>query len=152
MNELVNNLISVGVLLCYWSGVIAVISFPLWSYKFIENKLLGKHEVLRTKNPKTLKSTSIIASVGTTTTGVFLIQVLPLFFSMINDVAGSFAVDTVYAEHIAGSGIGDYVDSFYALTAELGGMLQTVAPMAAVGLGGYNLLNNLAKGLPAIKR
>jgi hypothetical protein len=153
MNKLIIEMITFGGLLGYWLLLIAVISFPLWAYKIIEDRILGRHKALRAKGENKARiSTSILASIGTTTTGVFLIQVLPLLFSIINDVAGSFAVDTVYAEHISGSGIGDYVDSFYALTAELGGMLQTVAPMAAVGLGGYNLLNNLAKGLPAIKR
>ena len=68
---------------------------------------------------------------------------------MINDVGGQFAVNTVYGEHMIG-GTGDFVDAFMGLSAQLGGIMQDAAPMAAVGLGGYNLLNNLSRGLPAV--
>jgi hypothetical protein len=119
----------------------------------LEKHFACKHEALRvtTKTGK-ISQAAIVASVGTTTAGVFTIQILPLLFSMINDVGGSFAVNTVYGDYMSGSGMGQYVDDFYALTAQTGDMLQTAAPMAAVGLGGFNLLNNLSRGLPAIIR
>ncbi|MBT6843754.1 MAG: hypothetical protein HOA17_08165 [Candidatus Melainabacteria bacterium] len=154
MNEILTHSINIAGFCLYVAAIIATVTLPIWGYKLVESKILGKHKALRVANENrstSFKTTSIVASIGTTTAGVFLIQVLPLVFSMINDVGGQFAVDTVYAEHLTGSGLGDYVNGFYGLTAELGGMMQTAAPMAAVGLGGYNLLNNLSRGLPAIK-
>ncbi len=155
MNEILLHSINIG-WICFHIGVIiATASFPIWGYKLIENRLIGKHQALRVTNRESIareRTTSIVASVGTTTAGVFLIQVLPLVFSIINDVGGQFAVNTVYSEHLSGSGLGQYVDSLYGLTAQLGDMIQTAAPMAAVGLGGFNLLNNLSRGLPAISR
>ncbi len=137
----------------YIIAIFAAITLPIWGYNLLEKHWGEKHEALKvtSQNQKISKS-AIVASVGTTTAGVFMIQVLPLLFSMVNDVGGSFAVNTVYGDYMSGSGMGEYVDNFYALTAQLGDMTQTAAPMAAVGLGGFNLLNNLSRGLPAIKR
>lgn len=155
MNEIILHSINIGSICFHIAAIITAISFPIWGYKLIENKLIGKHQALRVTHREAVsrqRTTSIVASIGTTTAGVFLIQILPLLFSIINDVGGQFAVNTVYSEHLSGSGLGQYVDSFYGLTAQLGDMMQTTAPMAAVGLGGFNLLNNLSRGLPAIKR
>ncbi len=154
MNEILLHSINIGRICFHIGAIIAAVSFPIWGYKLIENRLIGKHQALRVTRDNATKryTTSIVASVGTTTAGVFLIQVLPLVFSIINDVGGQFAVNTVYSEHLSGSGLGQYVDSLYGLTAQLGDMMQTAAPMAAVGLGGFNLLNNLSRGLPAIIR
>lgn len=155
MNEILTHSINIGGFCLYTAAIIATVTMPIWGYRILEEKILGKHKALRVSAQNRVghfSSTSIVASIGTTTAGVFLIQVLPLVFSMINDVGGEFAVNTVYSEHLAGSGLGQYVESFYGLTAQLGDMMQTAAPMAAVGLGGYNLLNNLSRGLPAISR
>lgn len=153
MNEILANCISVGGFIIYAAAVIATATMPIWGYGLIEEKILGKHKALHVSEAgRGIGAASIVASIGTTTAGVFLIQVLPLVFSIINDVGGQFAVDTVYGEHLTGAALGEYVNGFYGLTAELGGMMQTAAPMAAVGLGGYNLLNNLSRGLPAILR
>lgn len=155
MNEIILHSINIGGICFHIGAIIATITLPIWGYQIIENKLIGKHQALRVTHREGLarqRTTSIIASVGTTTAGVFLIQILPLVFSIINDIGGQFAVNTVYSEHLSGSGLGQYVDSFYGLTAQLGDMMQTAAPMAAVGLGGFNLLNNLSRGLPAIAR
>lgn len=152
MNQLTNiiGLLSIGL---YIMAIIGAVTLPLWGYQLLEKKLLPKHKALRVTrtggNCNKENTTSILASIGTTTAGVFLIQILPLLFSIINDIGGSFGVNTVYANHLHGMGMGDYVDDFYALAAQLGDITQTVAPMAAVGLGGYNLLNKLARGLPA---
>jgi len=129
-------------------ALVAAFTLPIWGYSLIEKNFICKHQALKA-NRGGLGATSIVASIGTTTAGVFLIQSLPLVFGIINDVAGSFAVNTVYSDHMFGSGVGDYVDQFYGLTAQLGDITQTAAPMAAVGLGGYNLLNNISRGLPA---
>ncbi len=138
----------------YLISIFAAITLPIWGYNLLEKHLDSKHKALRVnaKQPNALSKNSIVASVGTTTAGVFTIQILPLLFSMINDIGGSFAVNTVYGDYMSGSGMGEYVDNFYALTAQLGDITQTAAPMAAVGLGGFNLLNNLSRGLPAIAR
>lgn len=155
MNEILVDSLHIIYFLLYTAVIITTMTMPIWGYKLLENRLLGKHKHLRlakyTKGYR-YRSTRIIASIGTTTVGVFIIQILPLIFSVINDIGGSFAVNTVYSDRLLSSGIGEYVDSFYSLTAQLGDMVQTVAPMAAVGLGGYNLLTNLSRGLPAIKR
>jgi len=135
--------------------IIAAASLPLWGYKLIENRLNGRHKALRvsrrdaTSYHSTSQSTSIIASVGTTTAGVFLIQVLPLIFSVIGDVGADFNLQTVYGDYFMQGASSDYVSSLYGVTAQLGDILQTTAPLAAVGLGGYNLLNNISRGLPA---
>ncbi len=140
-------------LCAYMLAIFAAITLPIWGYNLLEKHFHGKHEALRVTNQSgKISKTAIVASVGTTTAGVFTIQILPLLFSMVNDLGGSFAVNTVYGDYMSGSGMGEYVDNFYALTAQLGEMLQTAAPMAAVGLGGFNLLNNLSRGLPAIRR
>lgn len=155
MNEILANSMNIIYFVVYTTIVVATMTMPIWGYKLIENRIIGKHKNLRVDRSNSsfqYVSTRIIASIGTTTAGVFIIQILPLIFSVINDVGGSFAVNTVYSDRLLESGIGEYVDSFYSLTAQLGEMVQTVAPMAAVGLGGYNLLTNLSRGLPAIKR
>ncbi len=155
MNEILLHSINIAGICFHIGAIIATVTLPIWGYKLIENRIIGKHEALRVTRAENLKrqcTTSIVASIGTTTAGVFLIQILPLLFSIINDVGGQFAVNTVYSEHLSGSGLGQYVDSFYGLTTQLGDMMQTSAPMAAVGLGGFNLLNNLSRGLPAIQR
>ncbi len=155
MNEIILNSINITGTCLRIAALAATITMPIWGYKLIENKLQGKHKALRVSKHNQgvgYYSTSIIGSIGTTTAGVFLIQILPLIFSIINDVGGQFAVNTVYSDHLSGSGLGQYVDSFYGLTTQLGDMMQTAAPMAAVGLGGFNLLNNLSRGLPAIKK
>lgn len=137
----------------YVIAIFAAITLPIWGYNLMEQHFEGKHEALKVKVPnQKISKAAIVASVGTTTAGVFTIQILPLLFSMINDIGGSYAVNTVYGDYMSGSGMGEYVDNFYALTAQMGDMLQTAAPMAAVGLGGFNLLNNLSRGLPAIAR
>jgi hypothetical protein len=59
-------------------------------------------------------------------------------------------MNIVYADRMGASSASDFTGEFYGLMAQLGDMLQTAAPLLAVGLGGYNLLNNLSKGLPAI--
>ncbi len=119
----------------------------------LEEKILGKHKALRVTRDQgspAQRTTAIVTSVGTTTAGVFLIQILPLIFSIIGDVGGEFSMNTLYGD-VANNVSSDYVSSFYGLTAQLGDMLQTASPLAAVGLGGYNLLNNLSRGLPAIQ-
>jgi len=150
------NIESVWGLISFCFYVIAIfmaVTMPIWGYSLLEQHFQGKHEALRvTATTGKLSKTAIVSSVGTTTAGVFTIQILPLLFSMINDVGGTFAMNNVYGDYMSGSGMGQYVDDFYALTAQLGDMLQTAAPMAAVGLGGFNLLNNLSRGLPAIVR
>ncbi len=150
------NIDSIWGLVSFCFYVIAIfmaVTLPIWGYSLLEGHFACKHEALRVNaGNRKLSKSAIVASVGTTTAGVFTIQILPLLFSMINDVGGSFGVNTVYGDYVSGSGMGEYVDNFYALTAQLGDMLQTAAPMAAVGLGGFNLLNNISRGLPAIIR
>lgn len=151
MEQIVSTVVAFAGTTVYFAAIIAAVTLPIWGYKVIEKKFMGKHSALRVSGSSAKTSTmGIIASIGTTTSGVFLIQVLPLIFSMINDVGGVFAVDAVYGDHLTGTGMGEYVDSFFGLTAELGDIMQTAAPMAAVGLGGYNLLNNISRGLPAV--
>ncbi len=154
MNVIINQGLSFIGFCIYSCIIIATVTLPIWGSKLIEEHLEGKHKALRvtrTDRNQGLNHNSIIASLGTTTAGVFIIQILPLIFSMINDIGGAYSVNTVYSEHLSGSGMGEFVDSFYGLTAQIGDILQTSAPMAAVGLGGYNLLTNLSRGLPAIK-
>lgn len=130
--------------------ILGGISFPLWGSAIIHRIMSGKHKELQIKykSPR-FKSTSILASVGTTTAGVFLIQILPLIFSIIGDVGGNYGMDIVYGDFMGNGGNSQFVDNFYGLTAQLSDMLQTSAPLAAVGLGGYNLINNISRGLPA---
>lgn len=137
----------------YFMGMLAAITLPIWAYKLIEKQFICKHKALRVSNSiktNTKRTMGIVASIGTTTTGVFLIQVLPLLFNMISDVGGDFAVDIVYGDHMTDLPPGDAVANFYSLTAELSDILQKAAPVGAVGLGGYNLLRNISRGLPAI--
>jgi hypothetical protein len=153
MNNLLASSIEIGGICLYLTAIIGAISFPIWGYKIIENKFISKHKALKSNQHKYYRrnlGTNIIASVGTTTAGVFLIQILPLIFSIIGDLGAAFNINTLYGEHFNNAGTSEYIDSFYGLTAQLGEMLQTAAPMAAVGLGGYNLLNNISRGLPAI--
>lgn len=137
----------------YIISLIAALTLPIWGYKLLEANLGLKHKALKIdpefKNTQT-QTTQIVASLGTTTAGVFLIQILPLIFSIINDVGADYNIATMYGDHFQQSATSEYVDSFYGLTAQLSEMLQTAAPMAAVGLGGYNLMNNLGRGLPAL--
>ena len=155
MNNLVAGSVEFLGFCLYVTAVVAAATLPIWGYKILEGKLTPKHKVLKVTNDLAEKRrfhTSIIASLGTTTAGVFMIQILPLIFSIIGDVGGAFNINTLYGEHFSAGAGSEYIDSFYGLTAQLGDMLQTAAPMAAVGLGGYNLLNNISRGLPAIKR
>ncbi len=145
----IDNINPLLTVIFYVLAMFTAMTMPIWGYKLLKQALEGKHKALHCSNKTTLNSHQILASVGTTTAGVFMIQILPLLFSIVNDVGGSYAVNTVYSDHFSGSGMGDYVDSFYGLTTQLSDMLQTAAPMAAVGLGGYNLLNNISRGLPA---
>lgn len=152
MQNTINYFFELGGFVLYASLIITAATAPLWGYKLIEEKFLCKHKALRvSKSPSKISASQIIASIGTTSAGVFMIQILPLIFSIINDLGGEFAVPVVYGEHISGALPSEYIESFYAITAQLGDVLQTAAPMAAVGLGGYNLLNNISRGLPAIK-
>lgn len=150
MNEILTNLIGVVANVSYILLTVAAVTLPIWGYKLLEKKISNKHKALRVSEVTRGSNFSIIASIGTTTSGVFLIQILPLIFSMINDVGGQFAVNTVYSDHMMAGAAGDFVGDFMGLSAELGGIMQDAAPMAAVGLGGYNLLTNLSRGLPAI--
>ena len=139
-----------GLFTLYLALVIAAVSMPIWGYKIIESRFLSDHKALKNRMKNPLNTSGIIASLGTTTAGVFMIQILPLIFSIIGDVGGDFGISTIFGEFSPGAvGVSDYADNFYALTAQLGDMLQTVSPMAAVGLGGYNLINKLSRGLPA---
>lgn len=132
--------------------IAVALSIPVWGYSVVFNFLQGKHKALRVNSNKYYRSTSIIASVGTTTAGVFLIQTLPLIFSIINDLSGEFAVPIIFGDHMSEALPSGFVNDLYGVTAQIGDILQTAAPMAAVGLGGFNLINNISRGLPAIKR
>lgn len=146
------NHTNIATILCigfYWILLGAAITIPIWGSKLIEYLLSPKHKALKTRSPYKSNS-AILASIGTTTAGVFLIQILPLIFSIIGDIGAGFNINTLYGEHLNGGISSEYLDSFYGLTAQLGEILQTIAPIAAVGLGGYNLLNNISRGLPAI--
>ena len=150
MNEIIAGTLEVISFCLYASAIIGAATLPIWGYKIIEDQLGCKHNALRANTKATkFNSTSIIASIGTTTAGVFLIQILPLIFSIIGDLGQDFTIGMMYGDHMANGACSDYIDSFYGLTAQLGDMLQTAAPMGAVGLGGYNLLNNISRGLPA---
>jgi hypothetical protein len=148
MNEIIATTLGITSCCAYIAAILAAITLPLWGYKIIDEHLGTKHTALKTRS-KSIKSSSIVASIGTTTAGVFLIQILPLIFSVIGDVGQDFSIGMMFGDYMA-DGMGSmHMDSFYGLTARLGDMLQTVAPMGAVGLGGYNLLNNISRGLPA---
>ena len=150
INTIATTALNYGVFATYLVLTLAAITMPIWAYKIIEAKYINKHEALKTKLNHRGVSPQIIASLGTTTAGVFMIQILPLIFSIIGDVGADFGIASIYGEFSPGAvGVSDYADNFYALTAQLGDMLQNVAPMAAVGLGGYNLINKLSRGLPA---
>ena len=150
MNEIIAGTLELTSFCLYASAIIAAATLPIWGYKLIEDHLGTKHKALKIKSTNgRMKSSSIIASIGTTTAGVFLIQILPLIFSIIGDVGQDFSIGMMFGDHMADGGGSAYIDSFYGLTAQLGDMLQTAAPMGAVGLGGYNLLNNISRGLPA---
>lgn len=150
MEIIISQVLNFGMITMYLLLILAAITMPIWAYKIIETKLINKHDALKTNFKHGSQGTQIIASLGTTTAGVFLIQILPLIFSIIGDVGADFGISSIYGEFTPGAvGVSDYADNFYALTAQLGDMLQTVAPMAAVGLGGYNLVNKLSRGLPA---
>jgi len=150
MNEIIAGTLEITSFCLYASAIIAAATLPIWGYKLIEEHLGTKHKALKvnTRGGK-MKTSSIIASIGTTTAGVFLIQILPLIFSIIGDVGQDFTMNMMYGDHMADGAGSAYIENFYGLTAQLGDMLQTAAPMGAVGLGGYNLLNNISRGLPA---
>lgn len=150
METITSQVVNLGLITTYIIAILAAVTLPLWGYHFIEAKFINKHDALKTNIKHGQNSTQIIASLGTTTAGVFMIQILPLIFSIIGDVGGDFGIANIYGEFTPGAvGVSDYADNFYALTAQLGDMLQTVSPMAAVGLGGYNLVTKLSRGLPA---
>lgn len=153
MEQLLANSVNLLGFCAYMAAVIAAITLPIWGYKLFEKKVLNRHEALeitRMGGSAEKQSMSIVASIGTTTAGVFLIQVMPLAFDMIKEVGGSYAVDVVYGQHLPGGALGGAIGDFMGLTTQLSDVLQNAAPIAAVGLGGYNLLNNLSRGLPAI--
>lgn len=150
MQEIINYSIEILEFTLYIVVTIILVSSPLWGFKIIEDKFSSKQKNLQTQSVSEITKFNIIASIGTTTAGVFMIQILPLIFSIINDIGGEFSVPVVYGDHISSALPSEYLESFYAITAQLGDVLQTTAPMAAVGLGGYNLLNNISRGLPAI--
>ncbi len=153
MDLLVTNSIGLASFCIYFAMVLAAVTLPIWAFKIFEKKVLNRHEALRVTRSDALgrkRTMSIIASVGTTTASVFMIQTLPLVFGIVEDVGSGFGVDLVYGERMAGVIQDGSIGDFYGLTAQLSNMLQTAAPMAAVGLGGYNLINNIGRGLPAI--
>lgn len=155
MEQLLVNSISLASFCVYFALVLAAITLPIWGYKLFEKKVLNRHqalEVTRSDVAGRRSTMGILASVGTTTSGVFLIQTLPLLFGMIEDIGGTFGtgVEFIFSEEMGDSLNSDNISSFYGMTSQLSNMLQTVAPMAAVGLGGYNLVNNIGRGLPAI--
>jgi hypothetical protein len=151
MQEIINYSIDIILFTLYIIITIALVSLPLWGFKLVETRFTTRQKALKTNNKtREIVGFQIIASIGTTTAGVFMIQILPLIFSVINDIGGEFSVPIVYGDHISSALPSEYLESFYAITAQLGDVMQTTAPMAAVGLGGYNLLNNISRGLPAI--
>ncbi len=93
----------------------------------------------------------ILRSVATTTVTIFLIQVLPLIFKIIEDLASDFNVSVIFSESYISGGFLNNFDRFSALMAQIAALLQQVAPIIAVFIGGFNLLNNLSKGIAAIK-
>ena len=97
------------------------------------------------------KRAFILRSVATTTVTIFLIQVLPLLFKIIEDLAADFNVSVVFSDSYIGAGFLNNFDRFSSLMAQIGALLQEVAPLIAVFIGGFNLLNNLSKGIAAIK-
>lgn len=155
MEQLLANGLNLASFCIYCIFVIGAITLPIWGYKLFEKKVLNRHKALEVTRSDAIsgkRSMSIVASVGTTTAGVFLIQTLPLVFGIIEDVGGGFGVDMVYGDVMPGVIAEGAINDFYGLTAQLSDMLQTAAPMAAVGLGGYNLINNIGRGLPAITK
>jgi|GEM_PF-2454520 len=150
MHAIINYSIEIVLFTFYIIVTIALTSMPLWGFKLVESRFTPKQKALKTSSASDIVGFQIIASIGTTTAGVFMIQILPLIFSVINDIGGEFSVPVVYGDHISSALPSEYLESFYAITAQLGDVMQTTAPMAAVGLGGYNLLNNISRGLPAI--
>ena len=150
MHEIINYSIDIVLFTLYIILTVALASMPLWGFKLVESRFTTKQKALKTSSVSDIVGFQIIASIGTTTAGVFMIQILPLIFSVINDIGGEFSVPVVYGDHISSALPSEYLESFYAITAQLGDVMQTTAPMAAVGLGGYNLLNNISRGLPAI--
>jgi hypothetical protein len=150
METTINQILAISITITQILVIIMAITLPIWAYKIIDKCFINKHEALKTQYTHTNTHTQIIASLGTTTAGVFIIQILPLIFSIIGEVGGDFGMSSIYGEFTPGAiGISNYADNFYALTAQLSDMLQQVAPMAAVGLGGFNLINKLSRGLPA---
>jgi hypothetical protein len=94
---------------------------------------------------------SILTSVGTTVFAIFLIQILPILFKIIKDLASDFNVSVVFSDSYLNSGVLDSFDRFSALIAQAAELLQQIAPLIAIFIGGYNLLSNLSRGMAAIQ-
>lgn len=107
-------------------------------------------KILASKN-KPRNGAFILRSVATTTVTIFLIQVLPLIFKIIEDLASDFNVSVIFSESYIGGGFLNNFDRFSALMAQIAALLQQIAPLIAVFIGGFNLLNNLSKGIAAIQ-
>ena len=130
---------------------IAYYLLSLFSHYLVFN-YSDKIKILRSATGHSFMSGNfILRSVATTTVTIFLIQVLPLLFKIVEDLASDFNVSVIFSESYVNAGFLNNFDRFSALMAQISALLQQVAPLIAVFIGGFNLLNNLSKGIAAIK-
>jgi hypothetical protein len=140
-------------------STIVYIGIHYLSYKLI-HKYFDRISVLKSPNLNIIPNPifkakthnySILTSVGTTVFAVFLIQILPILFKIIKDLASDFNVSVVFSDAYLNSGVLDSFERFSALIAQAAELLQQIAPLIAIFIGAYNLLSNLSRGMAAIK-
>jgi len=117
----------------------------------LSKRCFDRIKALESKPREKFKNFSILSSVGTTVFAIFLIQILPILFKIIHDLASDLSVSVVFSDSYLNSGALDSFERFSGLIAEAAGLLQQIAPLIAIFIGGYNLLSNLSRGMAAIK-
>lgn len=94
----------------------------------------------------------ILSSVGTTVFAIFLIQILPILFKIIRDLAADFKASSIFSASYLNTGSLDSFERLSGLITQVAELLQQVAPLIAIFVGGFNLLSNLSRGIAAIRK
>jgi len=94
----------------------------------------------------------ILSSVGTTVFAIFLIQILPILFKIIRDLAADFKASSIFSASYLNTASLDSFERLSGLITQVAELLQQVAPLIAIFVGGFNLLSNLSRGIAAIRR
>ena len=138
------NLILISTVAAYYLGI-------NFTAKLLSKRCFDRIKILESSSRVRLGHFSILSSVGTTVFAIFLIQILPILFKIIHDLASDLSVSVVFSDSYLNSGALDSFERFSGLIAEAASLLQQIAPLIAIFIGAYNLLSNLSRGMAAIK-